>query len=246
MLNLPSNLYYIITDNSIPDLNHKYSVVEGKITEDVALKNRARIQGLTKANEICLNHQVHGNQIYYADGAHPFGSEPDADGFYTDKPGLLLCIRTADCVPVLFYSDDGKWVGGVHAGWRGAKDNILAKLYEAMSSKTSNISAIIGPCIHQKSYEVDWDFYNNFLGEDINNEDFFVESAIKNHFMFDLPGYVNRKLSMLGIKNIQKINEDTYSTKLEDERSKYPSFRRHTHNPEDYPQSVVTAIMIKP
>lgn len=246
MLNLPSNLYCIITDNSISDLNHKYSVVEGKVTEEVALKNRARLLDITKANEICYNHQIHGNEVYYADGAHPFEAEPDADGFYTDKPGLLLTIRTADCVPVLFYSEDGRWVGGAHAGWRGAKGNILAKLYEKISKEASNISVIVGPSIQQKSYEVDWDFYNNFLAEDIKNDEFFVESPKDKHFMFDLPGYVDRKLSLLEIENIQRINEDTYNTKLADGSLKYPSFRRHTHNPEDYPQSIINGIMIKP
>lgn len=246
MINLPSNLYYIITDNSITDLSHKYSFLEDKIPADVARQNRKHLQEITSADQLGLVHQVHGNHIYYADSEREFGDEIDADGFYTDKKGLLLCIRTADCVPVLLYSEDGSWVGGAHAGWRGAKGDILANLYEEMSSQTSNISAIIGPSIHQKSYEVDWAFYNNFISEDMNNEDFFVDSLKSNYFMFDLPGYVHRKLSLLGITNIQKIDEDTYSTKLEDGTYKYPSYRRHCHNPEDYPRSLVMGIMIRP
>lgn len=245
MIKLPENLYYMITDNSIEDLNHKYCIIEGKVTEEVALKNRERLKALTSASEICFNNQVHGDKIYYADSAHPLGDEPDADGFYTDKKGLLLTVRTADCVPVIFYADDGSIVGAAHAGWRGAKANILANLYGEMSKKTSNISAIIGPSIHQKSYEVDFDFYNNFISEDLKNEDFFTESAISNHFMFDLKNYVLRKISDLGIKNVQILDEDTYSLKLSDGRHKYPSYRRHTHFPEDYPMSIITGIMIK-
>jgi copper oxidase (laccase) domain-containing protein len=56
---------------------------------------------------------------------------------------------------------------------------------------------------------------------------------------------VNQKLSLLGIENIQKINEDTYSTKLANGKHKYPSFRRHTHKAEDYPVSIITGIMIR-
>lgn len=246
MTNLPSNLYFIVTDNSIEDLSHKYIIVEGKVTEDIALKNRERLQVITAAPNICFNHQVHGNEIYYADWPHPLGLEPYADGFYTDKKGLFLAVMTADCVPVLFYSQDGAWIGAAHAGWKGAKANILANLYEKMSKQASDISAIIGPCIHQKSYEVDRGFYDNFLVEDSQNEVCFVESSNENHFMFDLPAYVDKKLSLLGIENIHKINEDTYSTKLGDGRHKYPSYRRHTHNTENYPQSIVTGIMIKP
>jgi YfiH family protein len=189
--------------------------------------------------------QVHGDRIIYAESGSVIEKEPEADGLYTDKKGVLLAIQTADCVPVLFFSENGNVVGAAHAGWKGAKLNILDRLYEKLSTKAKDFSAIICPSIQQKSYEVDSIFYGNFLEEDSGNDEFFIPSKKPMHFMFDLPTYVKRKLEKLLLKNIYHINEDTYSMKLPDDSFKYPSYRRSCHTGEFYPRSLVSTIMIK-
>ena len=245
MFPVPDNIYYKIFDLSFVETTHQYVSREGNFSIEEVVENRNTLIKAANAKEILLTKQVHGPEIHYAETGSIIGKEPKADGCFTDKAGILLAIQTADCVPVLFFSNDGNIVGAAHAGWKGAKLNILDRLYEKLSRKNGDFSAIIGPSIHQKSYEVDKNFHESFLGDDKANERFFIDSVKPQHFMFDLPEYVRAKLEKLSLNNIYHIDEDTYSTKLPDGGFKYPSYRRSCHTGEVYPRSIISTIMIK-
>ena len=49
------------------------------------------------------------------------------DGMITNTPGLLLAIKTADCVPVLVADVKRRVVGAFHAGWRGTVARVVEK-----------------------------------------------------------------------------------------------------------------------
>ena len=59
-------------------------------------------------------------------------ARPPADGLVTDRPGLVLGILTADCVPVLLVDPDRPVIGAAHAGWKGARDGIVEATVAAM------------------------------------------------------------------------------------------------------------------
>ncbi|MEM9296148.1 MAG: polyphenol oxidase family protein [Planctomycetota bacterium] len=73
--------------------------------------------------------QCHGAQVWEVDRDKPprEADVPSADGLVTAVAGPMLTVRTADCVPVLLATADGRAVGAVHAGWRG----VLAGVVEA-------------------------------------------------------------------------------------------------------------------
>lgn len=73
-------------------------------------------------------------------------------GMQTDT----LCIKTADCVPILLYDTKNDTACALHAGWRGTVDNICGKAVEKMKElhKNAEIVAAIGPCIQECCYEV--------------------------------------------------------------------------------------------
>src|SRR5229473_2965423 len=50
-----------------------------------------------------------------------------ADASITNRPGLLLAVQTADCVPILLVDPRNRAVAAVHAGWRGTLQRIVAK-----------------------------------------------------------------------------------------------------------------------
>jgi hypothetical protein len=108
--------------------------------------------------------QVHGdriievNQEYNGRGLFPHYREA-ADAMITNVSGLVLIIRIADCIPVLFYDPVQKAVGIAHAGWRGTLKKIAAKTVELLidryNSNPANILVGIGPGIGPCCYEVD-------------------------------------------------------------------------------------------
>ena len=67
-------------------------------------------------------------------------------------------MRTADCVPILISSGDGRIVAAVHAGWRGTVSGIvraaIGKMLEEFGTRPAHIHAAIGPGIGKCCYEV--------------------------------------------------------------------------------------------
>lgn len=90
----------------------------------------------------------------------------DTDALYTFEPDLLLCCFTADCVPVILYSEADGLVGAIHSGWEGTVKEItpkvLAHLINAERCSPDDLKVIIGPAISQEKFEVDRDVYDRF------------------------------------------------------------------------------------
>jgi YfiH family protein len=111
--------------------------------------------------------QLHGVGVLRAAGAQPLaagqdsppGSDPEADALWTDEPGLGLAIMTADCLPALLWSDQGRWVAALHGGWRGLVAGVigttLAALQDGGCDLRSPWQAWLGPTISAARYEVD-------------------------------------------------------------------------------------------
>lgn len=99
--------------------------------------------------------QVHGDVIVDARGASVEGCGAEADGVFTDSPGMVLAVHTADCCPVLMWSSTGKiLVGAVHAGWRGLAEGAIERLAESIrNAGGSDLQAMLGPCICPACYE---------------------------------------------------------------------------------------------
>ena len=92
--------------------------------------------------------QVHGNGVLWADGP---GAVGEADAVITDKRGLLIAVRTADCVPILV--EGNGLVAAIHAGWRGLAAGVIPATIEQMGSP-GTLSAVVGPSICCDCYEV--------------------------------------------------------------------------------------------
>ena len=102
-------------------------------------------------------HQVHGNAIHQLSSGDPLPSNIKADALLTDSPSFALSVRTADCVPILLASHDGRLVAAVHAGWRGVIAGILPNAIRTMNQRgipSFDIFIAIGPCIGPDAFEV--------------------------------------------------------------------------------------------
>jgi YfiH family protein len=130
----------------------------GELDQTLARTLR-RACGVRGPVPILAPRQVHGGTVIAVDGrtdARALAATP-ADGLWTEgpeDPGALLLVRTADCVPVLLASGDGRRVAAVHAGWRGVLAGVVAHALAAFEVAGARAVAVIGPCISTERFEV--------------------------------------------------------------------------------------------
>lgn len=114
--------------------------------------------------------QVHGNEI--ASLMSPtkvveFLSVPQKDcrydGLITDQFRHIVIIRTADCVPILFYSRVKPFIGSLHCGWKPLAANIIQLLSMNPHVDMKELCFFIGPAICQECYEVGEEVISRFI-----------------------------------------------------------------------------------
>ncbi len=219
------------------DLNDG-SVVYGFIdnTLDFQLENRTARKELLEYIPACFNKkdvyiyevkQVHGNNIVVLDknfkikdaGNYYDLNLAEADGVFTQKTGIMLCIRTADCIPVLFYDRIKRVAGAVHCGWRGVYTDIIINaksiLINDFHSNLDDVIIITGPSICKNCYEVKDDFLNKFIAKNKLNRRFFERTSEYNKLYFDLKGLLKNELNLYGFKkeNIYDLNKCNFEDK---------------------------------
>jgi polyphenol oxidase len=122
------------------------------------LKNRKLLLRALAAREMSLLplRQFHSDVVRAFESAPAESCRGDAS--LTNRPGLLLAIQTADCVPILLADARGHAVAAVHAGWRGTLQRIVQKTIGRMrmelGTRPEDLIAAIGPAIGGCCYEV--------------------------------------------------------------------------------------------
>jgi polyphenol oxidase len=198
-----------------------------KDDREAVLENRRRaVEAVLPGSGLARVYQIHSPDVVMITSANNQNDPPKGDAMVTSTPGVLLGISTADCVPVLFADSEAGVVGAAHSGWKGAIGGVneatLAAM-EALGADRGRIICAIGPCIAQKSYEVDDAFFQNFAEHDPANERFFGAGKVGHH-QFDIEGYVASRLAAAGISRIECLGQDTYS-----QADRFFSYRRTCH-----------------
>ncbi len=207
-------------------LNVSYSEDDPALTAE----NRCRaVEAVLPGGTLQTCYQIHSADVVTVTEPWADTDRPRADALVTNRPGLVLGILTADCAPVLFVDASAGVIGAAHAGWKGAftgvTDATIAAM-EVLGANRVNIAAVVGPCIAQKSYEVDAAFEARFLEQAAENERFF-RAGREGHAWFDLEGYVASRLRDAGLSHVGLMGEDTYA-----QEARFYSFRRATHRAE--------------
>ncbi|MBN1938375.1 MAG: peptidoglycan editing factor PgeF [Candidatus Aminicenantes bacterium] len=144
--------------------------------------------------------QIHSDLIHIIE-KEP-SSRPSGDALMTRTPGLLLVIKTADCLPLLLWDRRLRLAAAVHAGWKGTCLRIVRKTVEAMRSRfgtdPADIVAAAGPCIGPACYEVGMDVREVFLSAGFS-ELLFVPAGRPGKYFLDLPGANARELEEAGV-----------------------------------------------
>jgi YfiH family protein len=108
--------------------------------------------------------QTHSDVVRFIEGLP--ARRLAGDALATDRRGILLVIRTADCLPILLADEKRRVVVAVHAGWRGTSLGILARVVRELGGRygslPSSLTAVLGPCIGPACYEVGEDVRTSF------------------------------------------------------------------------------------
>lgn len=125
----------------------------------VYYENRKQLAALLgiEIKQMIFPRQTHSNNVCQLVDI-PEKEIAETDALVSDRPGLCLCVQTADCVPILLYDPVKKVAAAVHAGWRGTVNQIVAETVNKMKAhyfcSEKNILAAIGPSIGPEVYEV--------------------------------------------------------------------------------------------
>ncbi|MFC0624305.1 peptidoglycan editing factor PgeF [Kribbella deserti] len=102
--------------------------------------------------------QVHGADVHHVDAEADltFGSPmATADAMVTTRTDVALCIRVADCVPILLADPVNRVAAAVHAGRPGMFAGVVPAAVDAMRELgAQDILAIVGPHVCGRCYEV--------------------------------------------------------------------------------------------
>lgn len=145
-------------------------------------------------DRVVMMKQVHGDCVVVADD---FKSGPplrEADAIVTATPGVLMTVRTADCLPLFIYDPRHHGLGLVHAGWKGSQKNIVGKALQMMrekwESEPKDLQVALGPAIRACCYEVGAEFGRYFPEYLIHRNDYAY---------LDLPQVNKDQLEKIGV-----------------------------------------------
>lgn len=161
--------------------------------------------------------QVHGNDVLRLDRRPPVTLR--ADAVYTRETGVVCAVMTADCLPVLFCSADGKEVAAAHAGWRGLCNGVLEATLDAFSAPPEEIRVWLGPAIGPEAFEVGAEVREAFCS--INSAASSAFRAEGEKFYADLWLLAKQRLYAKGVRQVWGGGLCTLSRETE-----FFSFRR--------------------
>lgn len=139
--------------------------------------------------------QVHGTRAIHLADWHP---EIEADAAWTDRPGEVVAIQTADCLPILMADRDATVVAGIHGGWRSLAGGIVAETLSLLPVDGHDLLAWIGPGICGHCYQVGDDVRETFLAMDPQLDGGFAADG--DRWRADLKWIASRQLHNAGVQ----------------------------------------------
>lgn len=197
-------------------------------------ENKARLAAAIDAapERVLYLHQVHSDRALTVSGPWAEDADRKADAMVTATPGLALAVLSADCAPILLADPEAGVIGAAHSGWKGALGGVAESVVAAMEglgADRTRIRAAVGPCISQAAYEVGPEFLEDFTLDDPDAARFF-SGGPNGRPMFDLPGYVLRRLRGAGVAEAEWTRHCTYG----DEARFFSNRRAHHRREGDY------------
>ena len=177
---------------------------------DDVMRNRSLVADST--GDIQFMNQIHGNRVAIIEQVTQ--PDPTSDALVTGIRGISLAVQVADCIPLLLSSAEA--VAAVHVGRKGLMNEVALQAIDVMLEMgAGEITAIIGPAICGRCYEVSEDVYQ----EVVTSHPFAQSTTAKGSLALDLPRALIEQLSR---HSLTVVNESTCTV----EDSNLFSYRR--------------------
>ena len=176
--------------------------------------------------------QIHSTNIDILRGqitADKIRNIEDTDGVITSIKGIILSIRNADCLPLIFVDKTTGYIGISHQGWRGSLKKMAIKMVDtflSLGSKAGDLICSLGPAIGSCCYDIDDERYYNFL-EEFNGYSDRIFSRKKGRWHLNLALLNYLQLINIGVKK-EKIDFFPFCTKCD--KNRFFSRRRSKSN----------------
>ncbi len=176
-----------------------------------------------KCRNLATLHQIHSSIVVDAEGRS--GCLGEGDALVTNTPGVLVAVKTADCIPILIVDARARAVAAVHAGWRGTAKNIVAQAIAEMEkkfySRAEDLHAAIGPGIGKCCYEVGPEVASQFREYDSSPRNFelatHLDLAESNRRQIEVSGVTRERIYLAGL--CTKCNGDFHSYRRDKEQA---------------------------
>jgi YfiH family protein len=151
--------------------------------------------------------QVHGTTVV---GPDVPTDQPQGDAVFTDRPGEVLAVLTADCLSVTLASHDGREVAVAHAGWRGLAAGGIERTVDRFSMAGDELMAWLGPAIGPAHFEVGEEVREAFMREHPADASAFRTAAAPGKYHADLFALARARLRRQGITRVYGGERDTF------------------------------------
>ena len=187
---------------SVPAFERLSGLVHGFGTRALDLPALRRLAARNGCRLVQLD-QVHSAEVVVVRFPRKAARRRRGDSLVTDRPGLLLAVRTADCLPALIVDPERRVAAAVHAGWRGTRSRILERTVDVLISRfgcrPGSLFAAFGPCISAACYEVGPEVRLEFAAAGLSLSDFRPSPGRPGAFLLDLAGANRRQLLGCGL-----------------------------------------------
>ncbi len=156
----------------------------------------------------------------------------EADGVISHEENTALIIRGADCLPVVCFDPESRFIAAAHVGWRGSLKNLMGNLVDNLvrfGSKTQNLFMVLGPAINQCCYEIDVDTYGEFM----THMERFNKLAFRPHGSKYRMNLLKLNYALALEHGVLKENIDFFPFCTSCDQNRFFSFRRDFKNKPD-------------
>lgn len=189
---------------TVPALERIPGLVHGFGTRALGLPELRRLAARNGCRVVQLA-QVHSAGMVVARLPRKGSPRRKGDALGTGRAGLMLAVRTADCLPAFLVDPDRRVIAAVHAGWRGTRSRILERAVDVLVSRygcrPGSLLAAFGPCIGAACYEVGPDVRREFASAGLPLSVFRPSPRHPGAFLLDLAAANRRQLLGRGLSS---------------------------------------------